>query len=190
VKYLFRNLSACITAATCLCVALNPVLALNGVCSNRIVASMIVRTPNDDPPAKLKFEATLGGRSFAIGRRVQLVLWITNQGRELITVDDPRTGGDSLRLHIHLPDGTDRSFTSGEGLAAPGVKRVPQGMRIPPHAKQNFEFDLAQLTDLSKPGAYVLKLEYSWRSGEKIWTSPELSFSMVVPRPKRSAHRR
>lgn len=132
----------------------------------------------------LKIEAKLGKRSFIIGERVQLVLWITNRQTELLAVADPRRGGDSLRLRLRLPNGEERSFTSGEALSAPGVRQIPGDMRLPPGVRQNFEFDLAKLTDLTKPGRYVLKLEYTWRSGEEVWRSDEMPFSIVASRRK------
>src|SRR5437016_5885779 len=130
----------------------------------------------------LKIEARLGNKSFALGERAQLVLWITNRGKELVTVNDPRRGGDSLRLWLRPPSGEERSFTTGEALRAPGVKQIAVGMRLPPGVRQNFEFDLAKLTDLSEPGRYVLRLEYTWQSGKQAWHSTEMPFSITAAR--------
>jgi hypothetical protein len=144
---------------------------------------------NDSPsPTRLKIEATLGKKSIALGQRVQLVLWITNQGRELVTVADPRRGGDSLRLWLRLPNGEERSFTTGEALRAPGVKQVLVGMRVPSGVRQNFEFDLAQLATLDQPGRYVLKLEYTWKAGEQAWHSAEMPFLITTRRVKGRAN--
>jgi hypothetical protein len=139
------------------------------------------RVSNDESATtKLKIEARLGKRSFANGERAQLVLWITNRSKELVTVEDPRRGGDSLRLKLRLPSGDERSFTTGEALSAPGVKQVLVPARLPPGVRQNFEFDLAQLTDLSQPGRYVLRLQYTWKSGEPAWHSLEMLFTITA----------
>ena len=135
---------------------------------------------------RLKIEATLGKKSFALGQRVQLVLWVTNQEKELVTVADPRRGGDSLRLSLRLPDGEERSFTTGEALRAPGVKQILVGMRVPPGVRQNFEFDLAKLVTLDQPGRYLLKLEYTWKAGEQAWHSAEMPFSIAAPTRSRA----
>jgi len=148
--------------------------------------STMTTNVEDEATANLKIEARLGKKSFVVGERVQLVLWITNQGKELVTVADPRRGGDSLQIWLKLPDGEECSFTTGEALRAPGVKQVLVGMRLPPGVRQNFEFDLAKLTSLNEPGRYQLRLHYTWKAGEQAWHSPEMPFSITAARRQRA----
>ncbi|MFS8087195.1 MAG: hypothetical protein ACMG6H_16295, partial [Acidobacteriota bacterium] len=61
-------------------------------------------------------KSALGKKSFVLGERVSLMVYVANTGAEVLPVADPRRGGDSLHLRLRLPDGQERAFTTGEAL--------------------------------------------------------------------------
>jgi len=141
----------------------------------------------DKSPRRVKIRAALRKKSFALGERVPLMLYVTNMGREVLAVADPRRGGDSLHIRLRKPDGVEEEFTTGEALREPGVPEILVDMRIPPGRQQIFEFDLAALTSLQQTGRYTIKLVYVSKAGEQPWRSGEIPFAITGERVKEHA---
>jgi hypothetical protein len=124
----------------------------------------------------LTFDARFTQRTYAARERVPLLLGISYSGKDVITVDDPRLGGDCLRFTVQMDSAPARHFTVGEALEAPGVRRMQSGMKVVGGSKRVVTLDLATLTDLRTPGRYTVTVEYTWKAGEQPWRSRPLQF--------------
>jgi hypothetical protein len=123
------------------------------------------------------FRADVQPLKAGAGEPVTVKLTVTNHGRAMLYVPDPRSGGHALQLRLAMPTGEVRTVNVGDRPG--GVKSRLVNIGVRPKASETVRFDLGERAPIGAPGKYVLSLDYVWKPDQH-WRSPELTFQVTA----------
>ena len=145
-----------------------------------VAAAYLMQISQPATSEPVGIDASLGGQSFAFRELLPLRLVIHNLSAAPLSVPVPTS---TIQIHLRLPSGKETSINLADALQEPGVPNIPGSVSVPAHSDRQFEWDVAKLANLDKPGAYSLRVEYAWKTGTT-WRSADLPFNLAKPAPK------